>query len=156
MKKHALHSVLPLLIFALFATVILSTLMSGAKVYNRLSARGGDTFISRTVAQYITVKIQQTENQGDIFLDSFGDGTALVLPSEYSEQEYVTRLYCYDGYLCELFSSSDALLSAQDGEKILPLDLLDAKLEGELLTINLFDGSDAETLHIYLNGKGTL
>ena len=48
-------------------------------------------------------------------------GDALVIPAQYGEEAYLTKLYCYNGFLYELFAPEGIVLSPQDGEALLPL-----------------------------------
>ena len=153
MKKQYLHGVLPLLIFALFATALLSVLVAGARIYASLSERDDEAFTYRTAAQYVSAKVNQTEHQDEITVESFGGTTALVLPAVYDDTVCLTRLYCYDGHLYELFSFDGIEMFPEDGEKILPLSDFSASIEDELLIVDL-DGTDGKTTTLRLHLEG--
>ncbi|MBR7142200.1 MAG: DUF4860 domain-containing protein [Clostridia bacterium] len=137
MKKNALHGVLPLLVFALFAASLLSVLAAGAHSYRTLSQRDDLAFSQRTAAQYIRTKIQFSRDQADIRAESFGNGDALVIAEIYGEETYLTRFYCHNGFLYELFAPQDTALAPEDGEAVLPLSSLDISLENDLLQLRL-------------------
>jgi hypothetical protein len=55
---------------------------------------------------------------------------------------YLTRVYCYGGYLRELSSAADAELSPEDGEQVLAADSLLVEDRGNALWLQLeIDGS---------------
>ena len=68
-------------------------------------------------------------------MEPFGEATALRLAD--SEAGSVTRLYCHDGWLMELYTFADAQLEPQDGERIMPLEGLSFEEKGGFLTAEL-------------------
>ncbi len=147
---------LPLFVFALFAVSVLVSLVLGARAYNLLSERDDASFTYRTAAQYISVKIKQTENRETIKTEPFGDGTAIVLGSSYDGIKYTTKLYVYDGQLYELFSPEGLEMQPSDGQSILPLESLFASADKGMLEIVLkFSQGESQKLYIdLLAGEG--
>jgi len=146
-SKRGLHGLLPLLVLSLFALCAVAVLLSGADAYRSLSQRDDASYTQRTAAGYISTKIHQTAQKELITVESFGDGSCLCLPSTYSNEKYITRLYCFDGKLCELFTLADILLTPQDGEVIVALDNFSCTQSDGLLTLRLASG---EKLHFSL------
>ena len=62
---------------------------------------------------------------------------ALELTETIDGTPYITRVYCYDGYLRELFSASEAQMTPADGEKV---------LAAQALTVEWLDGDGGEQL----------
>ncbi len=154
MKNKYYYGVIPLLLFALFAFVVMSCLMTGAKIYGKISDRDDTSFTMRTASQYLSVKVHETQEQNKIRVEEFYGVCSIVLPSQYQESEYETRLYCYDGYLCELFSPKGIKLSPKDGERVITLSELLAKTEDGILTLTLSAyGDEISVLNFYLRGS---
>lgn len=130
-KSTKLTDLLALLVFAVFALCVLLVLLSGAKVYRELVSRGEASFESRTAAQYVTTRVRQAEA---VTVGDFEGCQALVIPEEIDGEIYITRVYCHDGYIRELFCAENAALSPEDGEKILPAESLHFSITGDLLT----------------------
>lgn len=143
-KKNSISGIAALLVFAVFAVSILSVLMSGAGVYQRLSQRDQSAYQSRTGIQYMATKVRQAESIPGI--ESFGDGEALVLSQQIGGVVYLTRIYCHDGWLRELFSVANGQFSPEAGEKILPMDALFLEQDGSLLTVRLRNPDGAEAV----------
>ena len=135
-----------LLTFALFAVCILMVLLYGARVYGQLARRGEESFRLRTATQYVYTRVQQAKT---VSITDFDGCEALTLKEQLDGVSYVTRVYCCDGYLRELFCAENAMLRPEDGEKIIPAERLQMKLDGELLTIEL----DGCRLLLQLRGK---
>lgn len=146
-KAGSLSTVAALLVLALFALTILGVLLGGAGAYQRLVRRDRQTTDSRSAAQYLATKVRQASFPGGIRVLPFGDGYALQIP-ETGDGTFVTRIYCHEGWLMELFCAVDSDLLPNDGEKVLPARGLEPSLEGDLLTLALTDaaGSRQELL----------
>lgn len=151
MKQWKLTDLLSLVVFGIFAICILLVLLTGAGVYRNLVARGGEDYQRRTAAQYITTRVHQADTHGGIAVEDFGGRDALVLREEIRGRTYLTRVYCRDGFLRELFTAGNGSVSPEDGEKILEVRELSLSLEKGMLTarITLPDGS-VEDLILYL------
>jgi hypothetical protein len=62
---------------------------------------------------------------------------ALEFTSVYGGESYITRIYCYDGYLRELFASSTGEFKPEDGEEILAADQVDFDITDGCLTVRI-------------------
>ncbi len=131
-------SLAALLVFTLFALCLMLVLLTGAGVYRRLTENGDVRYARQTTMQYLSTRFHQGRNAR---VEDFQGSEALVFSENYGDQTYLTRVYCYDGYLMELFSAEAAQLAPEDGEKILPVSQLAFTLEEDLLCIDL----DGET-----------
>ena len=147
--KHQIDGLLMLLLFGVFAVCVLIVLLTGARAYRGLTERDRAAYDRRTCAQYLTTRVRQGDVSGGVSVEPFGDTTALCM----EQYGFVTRVYCYDGYLMEMYTFEDAELTPQDGEKIMPLEGLTLTLEGGLLTAELqMDGGVTDTLRLSLQG----
>ena len=71
------------------------------------------------------------------------------MPQTIDGEVYLTRIYCYGGFLRELFCAEDAVFAPADGEEILPAESLQLSIEGYLLAVQL----DGQEILLYLGGK---
>lgn len=131
--KHHMDGLLMLLLFGVFAVCVLIVLLTGAKAYRGLTDRDRAAYDRRTCVQYIATKVRQGDVEDGVTVEPFGDAAALCM----RQYGFVTRVYCYDGYLMEMYTFEDAELTPQDGEKIMPLAGLSLDLEDGLLTVEL-------------------
>lgn len=164
MKKSQMDGLLGLLALGVFAVCLLAVLLTGADAYRRLAERDETAYDRRTAAQYLATKVRQADSaQHDIRVDAFWqDGTALsegntlLLSETIDDAAFETRLYCYDGYLRELFSPSDGAFAPSDGEKILPAQRVEFDCQGALLTAKLtLSGGETQQVVLYTrSGEG--
>ena len=150
--KHQVDGLLMLLLFGVFAVCVLSVLLTGAKAYRGLTDRDGAAYGRRTCVQYIATRVRQGDIEGGVTVEPFGDAASLCM----TQDGYVTRVYWFDGYLMELYTSADAELYPEDGEKIMPLESLSFTMEEGLLTAEIGSaGGVVDTLRLSLrSGEG--
>ena len=149
--RHQMDGLLMLLLFGVFAVCVLAVLMTGAKAYRGLVDRDQAAYDRRTCVQYIATKVRQGDLTGGVNLEPFGDAAALCLKDP---EGFITRLYCIEGWLMELYTFQDAELKPEDGEKIMPLESLSFSLEDGLLTAEIGStGGAVDVLRLSLRSE---
>ena len=123
-KESKVTGFLVLVVFTVFALCILGVLLTGAKGYEALVRRGEMTYEYRTAAQYLATRVRQSDTEQAVSVEAFGGQSALVLRQEIEGDVYLTRIYCYDGFLRELFTAQEGSFSPEDGEKLMKLGAL--------------------------------
>lgn len=141
-RKFSISALGPWLLLAVFGAGILAVLLTGAGAYRDLVRRDRQAYDSRTGCQFLATKVRQNSHAEVV---QFGDGDCLLLRETYDGVEYWTRVYCYDGWLMELFTLGGAQFAPGDGEKILPAQSLTLRQENGLLHALVADGSGRET-----------
>ncbi len=152
--QHQLNGLMALLLFGVFAACVLAVLLTGANAYRRLTQRDQEAYLRRTCVQYLATRVRQADSRDRVSVESFGGADALVLTE--TDGSYTTRIYCYDGWLMELYAAADADMEPQDGEKVLELSSLRLTLEDGALTADTVDTAGASgTLRMTLrSGEG--
>lgn len=151
-RKSQSTSLGALLVFGIFGVSVLLVLLQFAGSYRQLTERGQQQYHSRTCSAYLISKVRQAPE--GVSVEAFEGVTALVIPETVSGETYVTRIYCYEGWLMELFSLKDGDLSPEDGEKLLPAARLQLMWEGELLTAVVTTEQGTPVTVILSTGKG--
>lgn len=127
-----------LLLFGIFAVCVLFVLLTGAESYSNLTQRDQIAYSERTCARYIATKIHQMPHPESLSVVSFGEGDALEFREEIDGEEYYTRVYCFEGWLRELFALSGTEIGPESGEKVLEAQSLKLDLHDEgLLDISI-------------------
>jgi len=137
-----------LLIFGVFASCVLFVLLTGAKVYESLVSRNEESYTLRTASQYVVTRFRQGDSADNIFVSDFCGADALCIKSEIGDRQFVTRVYCYDGHLRELFTEAGGDFSPEDGEELIALENMSLNFSGGLLKAVLTeaDGDKTELL----------
>lgn len=142
-RPFRITDMLALLTLAVFALCILLVLLTGASFYRDLVDRGETTYTHRTALQYLATRVQQAQivKSGEL-----ADCPALILEETLGEEIYTTHIYCYEGWLRELYTVPGAELDPNDGEKLLEAQGFSLSRQEKLLTVTL--GEDS--LFLYL------
>ena len=154
-RKSHIEGLLVLVLFGVFAICILAVLLTGAGAYERLVERQQSTYAERTVPQYIATKVRQSDAAGAVSVGDFCGVEALELKDFPGEEEYVTRIYCYDGYLRELFADASGNFEPEDGERILEAEQVDFSLEEGFLNV-VITTADGERAELNLTLRSTV
>ena len=142
-----------LLTFVLCAISILFVLLNGAGVYRRLTQRDQYSYDSRTCVQYVATKMRQAPSPAAISTDTFGTVDSLRISQDIEGLEFVTRIYCYENWLMEIFTLADGDFFPEDGEKILPLIILSVSQDVSVFSFILTD-TECNTQHLTISTRG--
>lgn len=153
-NKSQIEGFLVLVLFGVFAVCILAVLITGADTYKRLVSRQQNAYAGRTIPQYLATKVRQADCQGAVRIGDFGGVEALELVEWFDTEEYITRIYCYDGYLRELFFAASGEFGPEDGEKILEAEQVDFSLKTDVLSISVTK-EDGEKIELELLLRST-
>lgn len=151
--KRPISGLAALILLGVFAVGILTVLLTGARAYKGLTGRDAVSYDSRTCVQFLTVKVRQAPAPDAVVLSNFGDGDSLLIREQIDGSEYWTQVYCHNGWMMELFTTANAGLAPEDGEKILPVQSLVMERSGNLLRLDIVDGNGTEnTVLLTLRG----
>jgi hypothetical protein len=151
-EKHHIDGVFVLLLFCVFAACVLLVLLTGAGSYQRLTARDEESYDRRVCVQYIAARVRHADQAQSVYVGDFDgnrsdSGDTLHLLEEIDGEQYDTRIYCYDGYVRELFASSDGDFAPEDGDTVLPAQSLSFSCDPstELLTVHTANAAGQES-----------
>ena len=134
-KRRQSHSAAPLalVLLAVFALCLMSLLLTAGEVYAGLVREGQSHHAQRTAGNYLATRLKQSDG---VTVADFEGVTALVFPEEAAGSTYITRVYCYDGWLRELYTTEKCSFSPGDGEKLLEMEALSVIMEEGYLYIH--------------------
>ena len=143
--KHIIDSVFVICLMLLFVLSALSVIAIGATIYKKNVSGMTSNNSHRVASSYVTEKVRQADNNGQVYVKEIFGENALVLTSEVGGSLYNTYIYDYEGYLMELFARDDlTTFYPQSGQKILEISSFDIEQVSDNLmnvTIVLKDGT---------------
>ena len=147
--KHHTDGLVTLLLFGVFAACVLSVLLTGAKVYRDITAGNQEEYGRRTCAQFLATKMRQAQSGDSVRVED----NVLSFREVIDGEVYVTSIYCFDGWLREIFTFEGWEYSPEDGEKIIEAQDLRLSLDDGLLSVDIVDGSGNST-HMVMSTRG--
>ena len=143
-RNHSIDVVFVLVLFCTFAISVLMVLMVGASSYNDVTDSMTANYEDRTGVGYIAEKVRHYDADGGVDVGSFDGQNALILNENIDGEQYATYIYCYDGFIRELFTEAGNDLPPEAGEEIIQAEDFQAeKLTDGLIrvTCTMKDGS---------------
>ncbi len=142
-----------LFIVCLFAVCMFMTLAFGSLIYSDVSDVMEQQYTVRTAAGYLTTRVRQGNADGVLEVGTFDGCEALVLREEYFEEVYVTYIYCWDGYLRELYCLEGEEFHASDGETVAAAEAVHFEIDGGLLRVTCSAGGREAVQYIQLTAR---
>ncbi len=150
-QKNQIDGLITLVLFGVFAVCILSVLLTGARVYHDLTNGGQKAYDQRTCTQFIATKVRQAQSGDAVSVSK----DIICITEEINGETYITRIYCYDGWLREMFTSEKTEFSPENGEKIIEAECMKSQLTDGMLAVDITDAEGKEMhLTLSLRGKG--
>ncbi len=160
-KKIDLSTIAPLLLLAFFAFSIAMVLFMGAGLYKAQVEDGRASYVQRTAAQYISMRFKQSDKNSSFYVGDFEtrtpaeNGNTFFVLEEHKGVLYSTRIYAYNGYLCELFAAHDVSYDPQDGEPLFAIRDLRFSLQNGVLTADIDYADGSENTLVFSQRSGT-
>ena len=136
-----LTDLLALLVFVIFALCVAAVLLTGAAAYKKLTDRGTDSYEKRVAVRYLTTRFHQASN---VCLEDFCGLQTMTVREEIGGRTYVTRVYCYDGHIRELFAAESTVVSPGDGEILFEAEDLLFSVDEQMMTVEIVHPDGAE------------
>lgn len=152
-KSHSVDLLAAVILLFLFLMTGACSLALGVRTWRGIESQMEQNFDKQTPLSYLAGKARQSEN---LYADAFSDGTpALALTSTWAGERYITRLYCHDNMLYELFSPENVRLTPADGTPLIALQDMTLTADGGLLRVSCTaqDGTKSELL-LAVSGEG--
>lgn len=150
----SIHNILILVLALIFILGMFALVLAGINVYHSISEQMEINYSVYTGLDYISAKIRSSDRYGGVEITDFSGIPALLLYEDLDGYEYMTYIYCKDGFLMELFCESGAGLSPDDGSPLLEMDSLDLENSGGLFKIACRVGGDSAETSIFVRSCG--
>ena len=154
---HAISSLITMALFAMFAFLMLLTVVICAQGYRRTIERAESTATLRTALGYVEGKVRSDAGNHGTRVEEIDGRTVLFLSTVYDDTMVDTAIYDYDGMLMEVFYDTSEMefdMEEAPGQALIALAEFKAALDGNLLWVSVKDQhGTAADLRIDLNSK---
>ena len=156
-RRNYISGLLALVTAGIFAVCVLAAVLAGTNTYNQLAERDRLTYESRTCTGFLAARVRQAAGPEAVSIEDFGGSDALAFYETVEGEDYVTLLYCYEGWLMEYFAVGDGVDMASDmelGSRILPAETMKLQLDGGLLRAEITLAEEPVPLEVILALRG--
>ena len=134
---HAVSGAFVFLLLGLFAVFSTVLVLLGARAYRSISARSSVNDNSRMASSYLRSMLRADDALDAVSLETEERVETIAMRRTYDGEEYITRIYVYDGMLRELFTDAGMEFEPENGEEVCPAQTMTAKAENGLLTVRV-------------------
>lgn len=123
----------------LYFVLAIGVTVLGSSIYRSVAVAADENSTHRAALSYVVNQVRRS-GKDTVALGEFEGVPALCL-SETTPEGYVylTYIYCYEGYLRELYTEADSGLLPADGTALIELEKLEFSLTGELVSVTAGD-----------------
>ena len=129
-KNHMIDFLFPVALFFVFAVSALTVILLATNIYRSATENSSLNYTAGTSISYISEKIHQSDEDGNVSLGTFDGHDALILEQEYDGESYYTYIYEDAGELKELYVKDGVQVTASSGKAILPVKSFSMKNVG--------------------------
>ncbi len=148
--SHAISGVFVFLLLGIFAVFSTVMVLLGAKAYKATAERAAEHNASRISNAYIRSMVRGDDCSSGVRLEEIDGLNIITLVNEYDGEEYLTRIYVYDGMLREWFTDAEADFEPEYGETVCAADEMKASLSGRLLRVQMRHGDEWSSVNVAL------
>lgn len=148
--SHAISGVFVFLLLGIFAVFSTVMVVLGAKAYKATADRAAEHNAGRIACAYVRSMVRADDDSDSLRVDGIDGLSTVTMHYNYDGEEYLTRIYVYDGMLREWFSYAEADFEPEDGEAVCAADEMQASLSGHLLSVRMRHGDDWTNVDIAL------
>ncbi len=153
-QRHHISGVFVFLLMGLFALCATVMVLLGAKAYRGTAARAEAHGRERVAASYVRSMLRSDDEAGAVAVERHGDTDVIALTNTYDGEQFITRIYAWEGELREWFMSAAEPFDPEMGETVCPAETLEAGMEDGLLTVRILSGGAWSRVDCALRAAG--
>jgi hypothetical protein len=115
-------TVFVLIVFSIFAFSVLMVLMLGAGIYRNINDISNEGQNEHTALSYIWTKTKNFDKADSIRVGEYSGVPALIISEIINDDEWITVIYSYDGWLREFWTSAGDESPPEWGMQITSVD----------------------------------
>lgn len=151
-QRHAVTGVFALVLISLFAVLALVVVLTGTQAYTSVTGRADQNVSLRGTMGYLTEKLRTGDDGGAVCVFEADGVHGISIGQDVDGTRYETRVYAYEGNLCEQFVEAGEPFDASMGDLLIPVKDAVFSLDSRGLaafTVTFPDGS-RRTAHVAL------
>jgi len=152
---HAVSGAFVFLLLGLFAVFSTVLVLLGARAYRSISTRSSVNDNLRMASSYLRSMLRANDALDAVSLETEEGVETIALRQVYDGEEYITRIYVYDGMLRELFTDAQMEFEPENGEGVCPAQTMTVAAENGLLRVRIETDGDWSDVCIALRATAS-
>lgn len=117
-KSHMIDFLFPIALFFVFALSAIAVILFATDIYRSATEHSSLNYTAGTSLSYISEKIHQNDEKGNVTLGTFEGMDALIIEQDFDGISYFTYIYTAQNELKELFVKEGVKANAAAGKSI--------------------------------------
>ena len=136
-RSHALGGVFVFALLGTFAVMGVLLIMLGAQAYNTVVTSAQMSSNERILRSYPLNKVRMNDNVDALEIRQIEGVDVLTITQDYDGDMYETYVYCYDGWLRELFMAQEEEFYLEDGDELIEAQYFRPKIENGMMSFEI-------------------
>lgn len=146
-KRSHIQTLMFLTLFLIFVMGSFFIMTSEIQVYQNIHESITSQDQLMTPLAYLNTRLKSYDQKGAIELITIEETSCLKM----EEDEHITYIYYFNGYLRELYTVKDYMPSLDEGEKLFKLDDFKMSCQDQLYRFSVQIGEQKEQIAIYMH-----
>ena len=147
-RNHSIAGLFVYLLLAVFAVMSLALVLLGIKTYSSAAEKTRAHNTERILTNYVRTVIRGADAENAVYTEELGGIPVLTVCFADEEDKYYTRIYAFEGRLCEQFTSEEIEFEPENGETLCPCAAFLPRIENGLVRL-VFTGADGAEQTVY-------
>lgn len=143
-RSHSIAGLFVYLLLGLFAVLSLALVLLGIKTYASASEMSAAHNNERILTNYVRTLLRGADGESEIYTETAEGIPMLTLKSGSGEDVYYTRLYAFEGHLCESFTAAELGFDPNNGEQLCECAAFVPTVENGVVTLVFTEASGTE------------
>lgn len=136
-RSYSIQNMFVILVLAVFLVFSMLMVVLGAMCYVGLEDKSRAVNDQRILQSFVRSSLRAQEENAVVRVED----DLLIIENNYEGDIYLHYIYAHDGQLRQQFISADRAFVPENGDAICPSGLFSPRLEGNLLMLDMQDGS---------------
>lgn len=142
-RKHEIQNAYVRVLLGLFAILCALMALLGTQAWRDAARRADEHSAERILRSFVRSAVRSEDAWGAVSVEEIDGVRTLTLTRVIDGEEYARRIYCFEGKLCERFTSARLAFEPEFGEVLCEAQSFEPELSGSLLTATIA-GADGE------------
>jgi len=152
-KRHSMSGTFVFLVLGVFALFSMLLVLLGAQAYRSGVEQTTSNGQARVLQTFVRNAVRSDDAEGVIQVKEIDGLPVITFESDWDGERYIKYIYCYEGELCELFTSEEYGFSPDGGERICAVGSFQPTIKDGLMTIDMTsENGEPCTVSIALRG----
>ena len=150
-RNHSIAGMFVYLLLGIFAVMSLALVLLGIRTYSAAAEKTRLHNTERILTSYVRTQLRATDSADAVYTEQLEGVPVLTVRHDWEDETYFTRVYVYEGRLCEQFTSEEIEFEPENCEPICDCASFTPAVGNGLVTLVFTEASGAEkTVYIAL------